>query len=804
VASWAQRLTNIETGEFVALFLLAVWQWRRYGARGAGWAASCFGLLAAAAVTDICLPHLGVVLPPDWLFKALLATLLLVPYALYRFAASFAPVRRSTRAVAELLTAAVVLGTVLLPYLPLPGQAPPTGWLAFRILIALQWGALFGFVAVRMWRAGSHQPRTARYRMRLLAVAAAGLDLPVIIGTLALVSSPTVLLLEQINTVVMAVLFALGLMLPAVVRTWWRTGERNAMQVAIADLVRADNAADVASGLLPHVAALTGASDITLVDASGAEVAHYRGAGVPVQRQPSDGRGDAKAVPIEVPVGHDHRLIVRSDPYLPFFARDEFRLLTGLGEFVGLAMDRCELLERERDAQAKLAHQATHDVLTGLPNRAVFADRLTVALARRDRNPAVLAVMFLDLDRFKLVNDAIDHAAGDEVLVETARRLSLTARASDTVARFGGDEFTVLAEVGDEEEAMRLADRFRAAVSAPIVVGDRELSIGASIGVVVTQGEGDPLSLLRDADAAMYRAKEGGRGRAVLFGAQFRHQDQHQLKMEGELRHAISNGEIGAAYQPIVDLHSGRIAGVEVLARWNHPSVGQLTPDKFLDAAEDTGLIIPLGEQVLTLACSEAQRWAATANSGFRVWVNVSARQFASPGLRESVLRILDETGLTSSSLGIEITESVLMAPTDLVTEQFSQLRSCGVAIAIDDFGTGFSSLGYLTRFPVDQLKIDQSFVTGIGAEPATSLVTACLALGKSLGLTTVAEGVETAAQADWLIRAGCDAVQGYHYSPPLNALQIGRLLADPDAVMTSTWSVARQWAPPLQEAGAG
>ncbi|HVS67231.1 MAG TPA: EAL domain-containing protein [Mycobacteriales bacterium] len=787
MATWQQDLSYVTAGEFVILFALAAWQWWRYRARGAAWAAGSFGVLAGISVLGIYLQVSGTLVIPDWLIKALIAGVLLVPYGLYRFASSFVPVRNWARHVAEYLTVAAVIGTILIPYLPLPMQPAPPGFLGYRILITMQWGLLFGFVAVRMWRAGAHQPRAARYRMRVLAVAAAGLDVPVILSTLGWSYKPGVQAASQINSSVMALLFAVGLVLPAAVRNWWRSSERNAMQIAIADLVRAYSATDVASGLLPHVAALTGAADIALVDGAGREVARYQGRQIPAQRS-SDGadRADGAAtaddtVPIEVAVGRSHRLIVRSDPYLPFFARDEFRLLSGLGEFVGLAIDRCELLERDREAQAQLAHQASHDALTGLPNRSLFADRLNEALARAKRQSSALAIMFLDLDQFKLVNDGMDHAAGDQVLAETARRLLATARDADTVARFGGDEFTVLAEVCDEEEAVGLADRFRKALAPPIFVGDRDISVRVSIGVVVTRGTGDPLSLVRDADAAMYRAKEAGRDRVVVFGAHIRQQARLRLDLEGELRHALVNANLTAAYQPIIDLHNGGISGVEVLARWDHPSLGRLKPEEFLSVAEDSGLILPLGEKILTLACRQGRQWSEVAGRGFRVWVNVSARQFADPGLCDAVLRILDETGLPPASLGIEITESVLMAPIDSVTDQFQRLRACGVAIALDDFGTGFSSLGYLTKFRVDRIKIDRSFVGGIGVEPSTSLVSACLALGKSLGLATVAEGVETPAQADWLMREGCDAVQGYYFARPLDPHRISNLLRHPD-----------------------
>ncbi|HVX70628.1 MAG TPA: EAL domain-containing protein [Mycobacteriales bacterium] len=780
MAGWQQTLTDIATGEFVVLFALSVWQWRRYRARGAGWAAGAFGLLAGLGVTSLVLQQTGVLTPPDWLIKTVLCSVLLVPYALYRFAATFAPVRSWARNLAEWLTVAAVAGTVLIPYLPYPGQDDPPGFFAYRLLITLQWGLLFGFVALRMWRAGTHQPRAARYRMRILAIAAAGLDLPVILSTFGLSYHPNVQLASAINTDVMACLFGFGLVMPGALRSWWRDNDRSAMQVAIADLVSAYSATDVASGLLPHVAALTGAADIALVDAEGVQIAQYRAPHLASQRSADEVASGT--VPIEVPVGRGHRLVVRSDPYLPFFARAEFRALNALAEFVGLAIDRCELLEREREAQARLAHQATHDELTGLPNRSLFSDRLNDALARARRQSSALAVMFLDLDQFKLVNDGVDHATGDEVLAETARRLLATARAADTVARFGGDEFTVLAEVGDEAEAVALGDRFRVAVSAPIIVGDRDYSVRASIGIVLTRGCGDPVSLLRDADAAMYRAKEEGRDRVVVFGPDIRKVAKTRLDVERELRHALATAkDIGVAYQPIVDLRSGAITGVEALARWDHPALGRLRPDEFLPVAEDTGLIVPLGEQVLAHACHHARQWVHLATRGFKVWVNVSARQFADPGFCDTVQRVLNESGLPPTSLGVEITETVLVASTELVEEQFSRLRAYGVSIALDDFGTGFSSLGYLTRFPVDRIKVDRTFVAGIGTEPSTSLVAACLALARSLGLVTVAEGVETRAQAEWLQRADCDAVQGFFFARPTDAHRISDLLRDPD-----------------------
>ncbi|HVT64939.1 MAG TPA: bifunctional diguanylate cyclase/phosphodiesterase [Mycobacteriales bacterium] len=801
MTTFQRTLTDFVTAEFVALFALSVWQWRRYGARGAGWAAGSFGLLAAISVTSLVVQEAGLLMLPSGLIKSLLCSVLLVPYALYRFAASFAPVRNWARHLAAWLTLAAVTGTLIIPYLPYPGQDAPPGFLAYRVLITLQWGSLFGFVAVRMWRAGAHQPQAARYRMRILAVAAAGLDVPVILSTLGLSYHPNVQLASEVNTAVMAVMFGLGLVLPGAVRTWWRTKERNAMRVAVADLVSAYSAADVASGLLPHVAALTGASDIALVDGDNVEVARYRASDVPEQRPASEVADET--VPLEVPVGRAHRLVVRSDPYLPFFARNEFRALNGLAEFVGLAIDRCELLEREREAQAQLSHQATHDALTGLPNRSLFADRLSEALARAKRQSSAVAVMFLDLDQFKLVNDGVDHSTGDEVLAETARRLLTTARAADTVARFGGDEFTVLAEVGDEAEAISLADRFRAAVGVPIIVGDRDYSVRASIGVVITRGGGDPVSLIRDADAAMYRAKEDGRDRVVVFGPHIRKQAQNRLDVERELRHALATGkDISAAYQPIVDLRTGGITGVEVLARWDHPALGRLRPDEFLAVAEDTGLIIPLGAQVLAHACHYARQWVHLANRGFRVWVNVSARQFADPGFCDTVQRVLSESGLPPTSLGIEITETVLMASDEQIEDQFRRLRACGITIALDDFGTGFSSLGYLTRFPVDRIKVDRSFVAGIGTEPSTSLVSACLALGKSLGLTTVAEGVETPAQAEWLQRADCDAVQGYYFARPLDPHRITALLRDPEHLTKLPMQLPRTRQPAHDEAG--
>jgi diguanylate cyclase (GGDEF)-like protein len=751
-------LGNVALVEFV-LAVLALWQWHRSRIRGAGWAAISFLLLAGIGLAGKGI-RLGWIPPDLVLLKVLVGVLLAVPYAFYRFAAAFDRPRPWIRLLAGGLTAAALVNTSTLDYFPIKGFPPPPGFTAFRLLVSVQWAFLFTFVAIRMWRAGRGQGETARRRMRLLATAAAGLNVQVIVGAAGLRDHPWVAMLSGAVTVLMAGAFCLGFVPPPMLRLRWRRTHDVGLQEAMADLVRATSAKEVAGRLLPHVADYVGASAAAVLDAEGNPIASHGAV-------PESADGDAR---VQLRFGDGGSLVVWTSPYVPFFGRDELRLLVELGDLIGLAIERCLLVEREREAEKALARQALHDALTGLPNRALFVDRLQLALAGIERRQTTVAVMFVDLDRFKLINDGMDHSAGDAVLVAVGRALCEALRSDDTVARFGGDEFVVLTEVHDADEALALANRLRRAVATPVPMGGRDLVVTASVGVVVTRQWVDPASLLRDADAAMYRAKDTGRNRVEVFSEDVRLLAIEKLELERALQQAVSAGDLRLVYQPTIRLADGRLSGLEALVRWQHPQRGLLAPATFIPIAEESDLIVAIGEWVLEHACRQVAGWKASMPQlgDFVLWVNMSAGQFLRTDPAAVIARVLAETGLPATALGIEITESVFMTDTDHFGRAVADLQDLGVSIAIDDFGSGFSSLGYLKRFPIDVIKIDSSFVQGIGGDPETALVRACLALAGSLGLATVAEGVETADQAAWLARSGCQGAQGYFYSQPL------------------------------------
>jgi diguanylate cyclase (GGDEF)-like protein/PAS domain S-box-containing protein len=435
----------------------------------------------------------------------------------------------------------------------------------------------------------------------------------------------------------------------------------------------------------------------------------------------------------------------------------------------------------ERKAfEEQLARQALHDPLTGLPNRALFTDRLTQALARATRLGSDVIVVFLDVDRFKLVNDSLGHDAGDQVLRELGERLRRVLRPSDTVARLGGDEFVALCEdVAGEPDviAMRVEDALR----PPFEVADGEVFVTASIGVTRAADPAavDAETMLRDADAAMYRAKQRGRARFEVFDERMRVLGLDHLETENELRRAIDRGELLVHYQPLVSLDEGRVIGVEALVRWRHPRRGMLLPAEFVPLAEDAGLIVPLGEWVLGEACSQIARWREE-RPGWAptLWVNLSARQLNHLGLVETIERALAEHGVEEGAFGLEITESVLMEEPEATAVTLRVLADMGVAIAIDDFGTGYSSLSHLKQFPVHTLKVDQSFVDGLGREPEDSaIVTAQVSMAQALGIKVVAEGVENVTQLEALRRLRCDHAQGYLFAPALPAGALSELL---------------------------
>ena len=425
-----------------------------------------------------------------------------------------------------------------------------------------------------------------------------------------------------------------------------------------------------------------------------------------------------------------------------------------------------------RRFEEELAHRALHDPLTGLPNRALFVDRLGHALVRLRRHADEVAVLFVDLDRFKLVNDGMGHAVGDAVLLEAASRLSATARAEDTVARFGGDEFTILCENAGEEEARLVAQRMLTAFAQPFVHDDREFHLSASVGIRVT---GDvaatPDSLLRDADLALYAAKEHGRARAEVFDSRTRMQGIDPLATEQALRLAIRRGELCLHYQPEVDLETSRIVAVEALVRWQHPERGLVPPGEFIPVAEQSGLIVPLGEWVLGEACRQLAAWrrAGAISHDVRVAVNVSARQLSDPQLPLTVAAALRSAGLEPAALCVEITESAVIQDAELALANMYAIKRQGVFVALDDFGVGFSSLSQIRELPpVDVIKVDRSFTAGLGRNDSDgAVVTAVLTLARSLGLTAVAEGVETVDQIGLLRGLGCEVGQGFHFSRP-------------------------------------
>jgi diguanylate cyclase (GGDEF)-like protein/PAS domain S-box-containing protein len=425
----------------------------------------------------------------------------------------------------------------------------------------------------------------------------------------------------------------------------------------------------------------------------------------------------------------------------------------------------------ERKAfERRLAHQGTHDALTGLPNRTLFMDRLGHALAASRRSQRPMAVLFCDIDRFKIVNDSLGHTAGDALLYAVACRFRAAVRTSDTVARFGGDELVILAEeLADEAHAVVVAEKLAEALREPIILGNQELVVTASIGIAMPEDASTPETLVRDADVAMYRAKAKGRARHEKFDAQLRAQALQRLDIESALRRALALREFLVHYQPEVDLATGRVVGVEALVRWEHPERGLTGPGAFLPVAEETGLIVNIGYDILRQAGAQFAVWHD--EFGDRtptMWVNVSARQLAMPDLVERVRAVTDDFLPSAGCLGLEITETDIVPDDEAVARTMRELTDLGVRIAIDDFGTGFASLSYLWRFPADVVKIDQTFVRRLEEErEATVLIAAMIQMAHSLGKTTVAEGVETEEQLARLRRLECDAVQGFLLGRP-------------------------------------
>jgi diguanylate cyclase (GGDEF)-like protein/PAS domain S-box-containing protein len=425
--------------------------------------------------------------------------------------------------------------------------------------------------------------------------------------------------------------------------------------------------------------------------------------------------------------------------------------------------------EARARAEARLRHQALHDPLTGLPNRALLQDRLQRALAGTARSGDHVGALFVDLDHFKVINDSLGHDVGDELLVQVAARLGTVLRQSDTLGRLGGDEFMVIAESGGgAADLVRVAERLGAALGEPFVVRGDELTITASIGIACADGDGDSSALVRDADAAMYRAKSLGRARCELFDAELRERVLRRMTTEKRLRAALAAHELRVEFQPIVRLDGQTIVAAEALLRLTGPG-GEIPPAEFIPIAEETGLIVPMGAWVLAEACRRAAGWQRIAGRRIDVSVNLSARQLTHPDLVAHVQAVLAASGLPAGALILEITESVLLGDAERPLEVLRALRRLGIRLALDDFGTGYSSLAYLTRLPLDILKLDRAFIARLAPDSQEAAVTAAIAqMAGAIGLTVIAEGVETPEQADVLAALGVNLAQGFYFAPPM------------------------------------
>jgi diguanylate cyclase (GGDEF)-like protein/PAS domain S-box-containing protein len=446
----------------------------------------------------------------------------------------------------------------------------------------------------------------------------------------------------------------------------------------------------------------------------------------------------------------------------------------------GTAQDITE----QKKAEDALQYQALHDPLSGLPNRLLFLDRLGQALKRLARQPSVVAAIYLNVDRFKVINASLGHTAGDQLLLAMAARLTGLMRPGDTLARIGGDEFVMLCEgLAAEAEAVSIADRICEAVAEPVVWDGGDLVVTVSAGIALSSSASDdPQSILRDADAAVDRAKREGRGRSVVFAETMRTTAVGRLDTEMALRHSIAHGDMRVHYQPIVTLADGQILGHEALVRWAHPTRGLIGPEQFIAVAEETGLIVPLGAWVLREACLQGRQFQLRdpAWSRLTMSVNLSGAQLGQADLIEVTAAALHDSGLKAEHLQLEMTESVLMDDAATTTTILKTLKGLGVHLGVDDFGTGYSSLAYLRRFPVDVLKIDRSFVSGLGKDLEDSAVAAAVvSLCETLGLTTIAEGVESRLQRDCLIGLGCSCAQGYLFARPVTASECEKALDD-------------------------
>jgi diguanylate cyclase (GGDEF)-like protein/PAS domain S-box-containing protein len=450
---------------------------------------------------------------------------------------------------------------------------------------------------------------------------------------------------------------------------------------------------------------------------------------------------------------------------------------------VGAIVSNSRDVTDRRALERQLSHQAFHDSLTGLANRALFLDRVEHALNRSDRRAGPIAVMFVDIDDFKIVNDSLGHHLGDEVLIAVAEQLKAATRTGDTVARLGGDEFALLLDSGEMPAAAGVvASRIAALLTTPIRVGTDDVSVQASIGIALGQPPVDkPDGLLRDADLAMYLAKRNGKGRFEMFHPAMHEEAVRRLETAADLRRGIETDQLEVFYQPIIDVSTTTIVGAEALVRWRHPTRGLVTPNEFIPVAEETGLIIPLGRWVLSEACRQVQCWrrSGIVDASFYLSVNVSARQFQDPDLLDDVDAAIRHSGLPTATVVLEVTESIIMEDLDTALSRLHALKDLGLRLAIDDFGTGYSSLSYLRNFPMDVVKIDKSFIDRVTLDPkGEAMVRGVIDLSSALGLTTIAEGVESEDQFSLLQALGCDGVQGFLFAEPMPGPEFADALA--------------------------
>ncbi|HEX4950372.1 MAG TPA: EAL domain-containing protein [Blastocatellia bacterium] len=480
---------------------------------------------------------------------------------------------------------------------------------------------------------------------------------------------------------------------------------------------------------------------------------------------------------------HEHRMLHQDGTYFWMLSRGiAVRDETGKGRrMVGSLTD----IRQRRLAEEKLQHDALHDDLTGLPNRAAFMERLRRSLERaRFDDEYVFAVLFLDLDRFKIINDSLGHRVGDQMLLEIARRLGTTLRPSDMVARLGGDEFVVLIDhLREERDVAYVAERVQKILSVPIPLDEREVFTTVSIGITLSSSQSECAEdLLREADTAMHRAKLNGKARFEIFDPQMREQAMRLMQLESDLRRALSRNEFVLYYQPIFSFETGRLAGFESLIRWNHPEKGFIGPGEFIPIAEDNGMINPIGRWVLQESCRQMRDWQKkfSGKLPLTISVNLSGKQFSQPNLIEIIAGILKDTELPAPFLKLEITETVIMENADSAADMLNELKALGSQLAIDDFGTGYSSFSHLHRFPIDTLKIDRAFVSRMDVSLESSeIVRTILTLAHNLKMSVVAEGVETASQIKQLRSLGCDYGQGYYFHRPMAAADAEALIAE-------------------------